>query len=131
VRLIEKSILGCERGTLATGCVLHLMQRGLKPDDVCVPFRAIANPDAHQAVQMTRAHATTSGQVRDTQTPVLTTKGVSRGGLLAKCRQVSGRRDASGGGSTRPRRITQSLSKELVTPTMTVVGLARRFTACP
>jgi hypothetical protein len=44
----------------------------LKPDDICVALRAIADPDAHQAVQVTRTHAATGGHVRNTQAPVLT-----------------------------------------------------------
>jgi hypothetical protein len=52
--------------------VLHVVQRDLKPDDGCVALRAIANPYTHQAMQVTRTHATTSGHVCCSQTPVLT-----------------------------------------------------------
>src|SRR5262245_36603277 len=83
VRLIEESAFGCEGGDRAVGHVVHLAQRRLKPDDSCVALRAIANPDAHQPVQVTRAHVAMSGQVRNPQAPMLTLNSTKRRGYRA------------------------------------------------
>src|SRR5262245_18497125 len=58
VRLVEVSVLSGQRRTRSGGCALHFVQRGLKPDDGCVALWTVAHPHAHQAMQMTRAHAT-------------------------------------------------------------------------
>jgi hypothetical protein len=45
--------------------VLHLLQRLLKPDDGRKAFRTIANPEAHQAGQVTWADAAPGGELRN------------------------------------------------------------------
>src|SRR5262249_49193371 len=55
-------------------------QRGLKPDHRCVALRAIADPHAHEPMQMTRAHAAARSHVLDSQTTVLTLDLAKRGG---------------------------------------------------
>jgi hypothetical protein len=94
------------------------MKRGLKPDDVCVPFRAIANPDSHQAVQMTGAHATTSGQLRDTHAPVLTLDFAKRcrdggvqGGTLEPMQQKSLKNLDAPFGSNRAKFFSDEVAK--------------------
>ena len=71
VRLIKESVFGREGGNGAVGHVAHLAQRRLKPDDFCVALRAIANPDAHHAVQVPQAHVATTGQIRHPQASVI------------------------------------------------------------
>ena len=70
--MIEESVFGCEGCSRAAGRALHLVQRHLKSDDVCVALGAITNPDSHQAVQVTRADAAMSGHVSSPHAPVLT-----------------------------------------------------------
>jgi hypothetical protein len=52
--------------------MLHLLQRLLKPDDGRKAFRTIANPEAHQAGQVTRAGAAPGGELRNPYAPAPT-----------------------------------------------------------
>ncbi len=70
VGLIEITGLGCERRRRAAGGMFHLLQRFLKPDNTTKALWTIANPDAHQAIQMTRADATTGGDFGNAYAPV-------------------------------------------------------------
>lgn len=71
MRLIEVSVFGCQRSGGGARFVIHLVQRCLEPDDVCIALWAKANPGAHQAVQVTRADTAATGQIRNPQIPVL------------------------------------------------------------
>src|SRR5688572_16446776 len=61
---------GSESGSGRLWDVLQLVQRRLKPDAVRVALRAVSDPVAHQAMQVTRAHATPGGHVRGPHAPV-------------------------------------------------------------
>jgi len=68
VGLIEIAGVGCQRRTRLARSLLDLLQRRLKPDDAGKALRAVANPDAHQPVQVTRADVAAGGNVPDSRT---------------------------------------------------------------
>ena len=68
--LIEVSVVGSQGRRRAGRNALHRMERRLKPDDICIRLRTIADPVTHQTVQVTCAHATPRGHIRGADTPV-------------------------------------------------------------
>jgi hypothetical protein len=51
--------------------MLHLPECRLEADDGRISLRPIANPDAHEAMQVTRADAAASGDIFHSQTAML------------------------------------------------------------
>src|SRR5262245_48309002 len=68
VGLIEIARVRCQRRTRLSRSLLDLLQRRLKPDDAGKALRAVADPDAHQPVQVTRADVAAGGNVPDSRT---------------------------------------------------------------
>ena len=71
MRLIEVPALGCERRGRPSGRLLHLMQRLLKANDCRETLGAVAHPDPHQPVEVTRTHLTARGDLRHRQAALL------------------------------------------------------------
>ena len=64
MRLIEVTVVSRQCRCLRTRGSVHAVECRLKPDDVGVGLRTVADPGAHQAMQVARAHVAFRGDIR-------------------------------------------------------------------